>query len=123
MPKPPFEPPPRRKFRLIGGGKPRDRDIDLAAEDAAALEERIVGLVNDANESSWYHEEGNDADVATAALCRLRRAAAGAARGAEGGDEAVRRALEAADPAAVVWVASRAISYMDEQGFPDFVPR
>ena len=26
------------------------------------------------------------------------------------------------DPEAVVWLLSRAISYMDEQGFPDLVP-
>ena len=120
MARPPFERPKRKKFQLLGGGEIRDRDTDLAAEHAAALEAEIVALVNAAIDASWY-EHGNEADVATAALCRLRRAAAGAARGAEGGDEAVRRALEASDPAAVVWIASRVISYMDEQGFPDFV--
>ena len=121
MPRPPFEPPKRKRFQLLGGGEVRDRDTDLAADDAAALEAEIVALVNAALDASWYREHGNDGDVATAALCRLRRAAAGANRAAEGGDAAVRRALAQAEPEAVLWIASRAISYMDEQGFPDFV--
>ena len=53
----------------------------------------------------------------------LRRAAAAEARGAAGGDAAVRRALGDADVDAVIWLASRVISYIDEQRFPDFVPR
>jgi hypothetical protein len=33
----------------------------------------------------------------------------------------VRRILEQASPAALTWIASRAISYMDENGYPDAV--
>ena len=32
---------------------------------------------------------------------------------------AVRAALAEASPEAVIWLASRAISYMDENGFPE----
>jgi hypothetical protein len=35
----------------------------------------------------------------------------------------VRKALAEANPEAVVWLASRAISYMDENGYPDTVER
>jgi len=38
------------------------------------------------------------------------------------GDEAVRLLLERSDADAVAWLLTRTISYMDEQGFPDFVP-
>ena len=41
---------------------------------------------------------------------------------AEAGDEAVRLVLAESDPESVIWLLSRAISYMDEQGFPDLVP-
>ncbi len=37
------------------------------------------------------------------------------------GDEAVRDSLQQASPDALVWLASRAISYMDESGFPEAV--
>jgi hypothetical protein len=33
----------------------------------------------------------------------------------------VRIVLSSASPAALVWIASRAISYMDESGFPEAV--
>ena len=39
------------------------------------------------------------------------------------GDEAVRTALLQADQEALIWFASRAISYMDESGFPEAVER
>ena len=55
------------------------------------------------------------------ALCRLRRAQAGLKGGPEGGDEAVRRVLDGTTPEAIVWIASRAISYMDESGYPEAV--
>ena len=41
---------------------------------------------------------------------------------AEAGDDAVRLVLAESDPESVIWLLSRAISYMDEQGFPDLVP-
>jgi hypothetical protein len=39
----------------------------------------------------------------------------------ERGDDSVRIALAQASPEAVAWIASRAISYMDETGFPESV--
>ena len=77
-----------------------------------------VRLVNDGLGASWY-EEGNAIDVAVATLCWLRRDEADAQRGAAAGDNLVRRVLETAEPEAVIWLASRTISHMDEHGFPD----
>ncbi len=74
--------------------------------------ERAVGV-------QWYEEVGNDADLAALALCRLRRSRAGLRGGPAHGDAAVREALSAVDPAALTWIASRAISYLDENGFPE----
>lgn len=74
----------------------------------------IVPLVNAAANASWYEDEDNDIDRAAAALCELRR-------DAPAGDEAVRDVLAHADRGALVWLASRTISYMDEHGFPDTV--
>jgi hypothetical protein len=67
----------------------------------------------------WYDTVGNDADIAALALCRLRRSRAGLRGGPEFGDAAVREALQEVDPGAVAWIASRAISYMDENGYPE----
>jgi len=112
----------RQEWRQrVGGGMQPERDIVYASEDAAVLSEAARRLVDAAKGSSWYVDPDNDADAATAALCRLRRASAGQARSSQGGDEAVRRVLAEADPEAVAWIASRAISYMDEQGFPEIV--
>ena len=69
--------------------------------------------------SGWYAEHGNKADRAAFVLCRLRRARGGQWKSSEVGDDAVRAALGEASPEAVVWLASRAISYMDENGFPE----
>ena len=74
--------------------------------------ERAVGV-------QWYDTVGNDADIAALALCRLRRSRAGLRGGPEHGDAAVREALQEVDPGAVAWIASRAISYMDENGYPE----
>ncbi len=100
----------------------RERDVDYASADAGRLADEAVRLVNEARGESWYLQQGNAIDLAVARLCLLRRARAGVARDSTGGDEAVRNALEQADPEAVVWLASRTISYMDEQGFPELVP-
>ena len=107
--------------RLRPDGPQRERDIVYASEDAAVLSDAAAALVAGAVGASWYEAPDNDADAAVAALCRLRRASAGHARSSTGGDDAVRRVLEEAEPEAVVWLASRAISYMDEQGFPEIV--
>lgn len=93
----------------------------VAAEDASQLAAGAPALVGEANGKSWYTHPGNEVDAAVAALCRLRRAASGQRARMEAGDEAVRTALTEADVEALVWLASRTISYMDEQGFPDEV--
>jgi hypothetical protein len=99
------------------------RDVGPADEDALRLAEDAVPAVNDASGRSWYEELGNPADRAVAALCRLRRAEAGRRNDPAAGDEAVRRALAEADPDAVVWLASRTISYMDEHEYPETIAR
>lgn len=91
----------------------------VAAEDAARLAEEAVERIDRALGSGWYERLGGEADLAAFTLCRLRRARAGELGSAERGDEAVRQALGRASPEAVVWLASRAISYMDENGFPE----
>ncbi len=93
----------------------------MATEDAGHLADEVGELVESAVGVSWYGTYGNQSDGAALALCRLRRAYAGLRGGTEGGDAAVRRALEQVSPEAVVWIASRAISYLDENGFPDAV--
>ncbi|MDP8910960.1 MAG: hypothetical protein M3M94_02700 [Actinomycetota bacterium] len=79
---------------------------------------RAVALVNDARGSSWY-EERNSIDLALAALCMMRRGESDAKRSAQAGDDLVRQVLERTDAEALVWLASRTISYIDEHGFPD----
>jgi hypothetical protein len=105
---------------LFGRSEPRAGDI--SKHDAALLEESLGPLLAKAHGVSWYDEPGLEADLAAARLCLLRRARAGADAAQEAGDHAVRLVLTEADPEAVVWLLSRAISYMDEQGFPDLVP-
>jgi hypothetical protein len=95
---------------------------DLSVDDARRLQEEAPGLVDAAEGQSWYEEYGNPIDLATARLCLLRRAKSGVDGSMQAGDEAVREALGRAKPEAVVWLASRVVSYMDEQGYPDLVP-
>lgn len=96
-------------------------DFVVANEDAARLTDEVAELVEGAVGVPWYSTYGNQADAAALALCRLRRAASGARGASEEGDAAVRRALEQVSPEAVTWMASRAVSYMDESGFPEAV--
>jgi len=103
------------------GQKQRPADDFVAAEDAQWLTENGATRVNDALGSSWYEQHGTAADLAALTLCRLRRARAGERGGPQAGDEAVRAVLKEADPRALLWIASRAISYMDENGFPEAV--
>jgi hypothetical protein len=83
---------------------------------------RAVAEIEDAAGKDW-DEPGNAADRAALTLCRLRRARAGELGGIRHGDEAVRDALRGVDAAALAWLASRAVAYMDEQGFPETVER
>jgi hypothetical protein len=101
--------------------KKRDSRDFVAAEDAGALEEQALPLLDRAVGVEWYREYGTDIDRATATLCLLRRARAAERGGPQGGDDAVRAVLASASPEAVRWLASRAISYMDEAGFPEAV--
>ena len=96
-------------------------EVNPAAEDVARISEKIVPLVNQARGASWYEAYANDVDRAVVELCLLRRAGAGRRAAADAGDDAVRDALERAEPEAVIWLASRAISFMDEQGYPETV--
>jgi hypothetical protein len=93
----------------------------VAAEDAARLAGEVGPLVERALGVHWYETIGNDADRAVAALCLLRRYRAGVRGGPAHGDAAVREALAGVSPEAALWVASRAISYLDEHGFPEAV--
>jgi len=89
-------------------------DASRLADETGALLERAVGI-------EWYDSYGSDVDLAALNLCRLRRAGAGIGGAIGHGDVAVRRVLEQASPQALTWIASRAISYMDESGFPEAV--
>lgn len=91
-------------------------DPSPAAGAAEELRDTTVTALEAADGSSWY-EEGNSIDRAVVSLCRLRRAAAGSSARVEGGDAAVREALARTNPAALVWAASRMVSYLDENGF------
>jgi len=98
-------------------GRPQ-RERNPAGYDVSELSESIGPLLDAATGATWY-EEGNPVDTALVALCRLRRAAAGARGSAEAGDAAVRDALQDAAPGSVLWALSRAVSYMDEHGLPE----
>jgi hypothetical protein len=106
-----------------GGDRPAQRPPQdyLAAEDADELGLKAAQQVDRGLEVDWYEAHGTDVDLAALTLCRLRRAKAGLGGGPRYGDDAVRLALEQASPEAVVWLASRTISYLDETGFPDAV--
>jgi hypothetical protein len=103
-------------------GRRDDRVGDFSRFDAQRLTDSVETLIGEAKDVSWYDSVGSSVDVAVARLCLLRRAKAGELASTSAGDEAVRTVLERSDPEAVAWLLTRAISYMDEQGFPDFVP-
>jgi hypothetical protein len=95
---------------------------DFSTHDADRLIEELPALLEQARGSSWYEEAGADVDVAMARLCLLRRAKSGDRGTNESGDDAVRLMLTGTEPDTLVWLLARAVSYMDEQGFPDLVP-
>jgi hypothetical protein len=92
-----------------------------ASADALRIAGEAPELLDRAAGVDWYERAGNDIDFAAYMLCRLRRAQAGEKGGPSHGDEAVRAALLQAEPESLVWFTSRAISYMDETGFPEAV--
>lgn len=102
-------------------GRGESADFVLATEDAARLTAELGPLLESAVGVTWYRAGGTEVDRAAWELCRLRRAYAGIKGGIEHGDEAVRAVLSQATPEAVAWIASRAISYMDESGFPEAI--
>ena len=103
-----------------GNGKRRPTsESELATGEAERLEQEAPALIEAAVDVEWYSRAGNDVDRAAYKLCRLRRARSGERGATSHGDDAVRAALGAASPEAVVWLASRTISYLDENGFPD----
>lgn len=101
------------------GNGQRERDFNVATDDAARLADEVGLMIERAVGVQWYEHIGNDADLAALALCRLRRFKGGVRGGPAHGDAAVRDALTAVEPAALAWITSRAISYMDENGFPE----
>ena len=103
------------------GEKGRDSSNFVAAEDAGNSPTMPPTCSRGRSASSGTQQHGTDVDRATLTLCRLRRARAGERGGPGAGDEAVRAVLSTASPAALLWLASRAISYMDESGFPEAV--
>ena len=110
-------------MQIPGAGRPESRNTRdfVAAEDAGALADRAVPLLDRAVGVEWYEQHGTDVDQAALTLCLLRRARAGELGGPQAGDDAVRGVLARAQPEAVLWLASRAISYMDESGYPEAV--
>jgi len=96
-------------------------DFTVATDDAARIADQVVPMIERAVGVQWYESVGNDADLAALALCQLRRSRSGLRGGPEHGDAAVREALQDVDPGAVAWIASRAISYMDENGYPELL--
>ena len=95
---------------------------DLSKFDAGRLTDVLEQTIGEAKGVGWYDSVGSAVDVAVARLCLLRRAKSGEQLSTAAGDEAVRLLLERSDPDAVAWLLTRTISYLDEQGFPDFVP-
>jgi hypothetical protein len=111
-----------RKVLVPRGDQPRTEARNFAAAtDAAGLVDEIGRLAERAVGVHWYESIGNDADLTALALCRYRRARAGIDGGILQGDAAVREILETLSPRELVWITSRAISYMDENGFPDAI--
>jgi len=101
--------------------KKGDSRYFVAAEDAGYFASQVPALVDRAVGVEWYERGGTDIDRAALALCRLRRARGGEKGSPQHGDEAVRLALGSVSTPALVWLASRAISHMDESGFPEAV--
>ena len=108
-------------MRFPGDDKSTNTRYFVAAEDAARLSDEAGRLLDRAVGVDWYEQPGSDIDLAALALCRLRRASAGDRGGPRHGDEAVRQAIAGASAPALVWLVSRAVSYMDESGFPEAV--
>lgn len=109
-------------MRLPGASySDRDTRYFVAAEDVSRLTEEAAAALDNAIGIEWYERHGSEVDRAARNLCLLRRARAGEKGSPQQGDEAVRQVLGLASTPALAWLASRAISYMDESGFPEAV--
>ena len=109
-------------MRIPSADQGRDGEgFFVAGEDAGRLAGEAGALLEQAIGVLWYDTPGSTVDRAATTLCLLRRAGASIGRGIGHGDDAVRRVLEDASPHALAWIASRAISYMDENGFPELM--
>ncbi|MFO7571661.1 MAG: hypothetical protein R6W48_03570 [Gaiellaceae bacterium] len=106
-----------------GDERAADTRYFVAAEDVGRFADEAPGLIEQAVGVTWYGDPENAADRAALTLCRLRRARAGEKGRPEAGDEAVRVALGEVSESALVWLATRAISYMDESGYPEVMER
>ena len=108
-------------MRVPRANDPRESTFAIAADDASRLWSEAGPALEEAVDVQWYEQHGTEVDRAALTLCRLRRAMASQGGMPEVGDGAVREVLANASPEAVLWMASRAISYMDENGFPEAV--
>ena len=102
-------------------GERKPAEDFVAAEEAGRMAEHALAALERAGGVDWYEENGTAVDEAAYALSLLRRAQSGLRGGPRHGDEAVRRVLGQASPEVVLWLASRAVSYMDETGYPEAV--
>jgi hypothetical protein len=109
---------PQPLENVPGQARAPRRERNPALYDLDELADSVVPLLDAATGATWYGDE-SPVDEAVVVLCRLRRAAAGARGSGEAGDAAVREALGRAAPGSVLWALSRAISYMDERGYPE----
>jgi hypothetical protein len=107
--------------RIPRANDPRDAKFAIAADDASHFQELAGPALEDAVDVQWYEQHGTEVDRAAFILCRLRRAMASQGGAPEYGDGAVREVLDHVSPEALLWMASRAISYMDEHGYPEAV--
>ena len=86
--------------------------------DFSELVEAAPSLLDVATGATWYGTTAPSTRRSSPSVASAVRQPADAG-GPEAGDAAVRNALGDASPGAVLWALSRAVSYMDEQGFPE----
>ena len=104
------------------GHAPRKPADDfVAAEEAGRLAERAAAALARADGVDWYEENGTAIDEAAFALARLRRAQAGLRGGPRPGTRRSGACSSRRARSPCCWLASRAISYMDETGYPEAV--
>ena len=108
-------------MRFPGDTQRQESGGIVAAEDAAKLSGDAALRVEQAVGVEWYERATQRGRPGGADALPPPSREGGRAGLPHHGDEAVRAALSEVSAPAVVWLASRAISYMDEAGFPDDV--